>query len=177
MLDIFDPNFIDSGDIDNIKFDKFKYAVFSEWSCDPPSSGSNYYMDAWGESYEDLIWPVEEIYSHFEDLLDEDNEDDETFFALYKFRKPTKDFLENYAFDNGGLGCECCFVAEGRDIAEAAIKFFNSHFELYEEDDDYEEKKRIIEEAESHPDDCKKVLSLIRLVSEAIEEYLKNHFY
>ena len=177
MFDISDPNLIEREETDSIHLDKLKYAVFAEWSFDPPAGGSNYYMDAWGESYEDLMGPVNEIYDHFRDLLDEENEDDEPFFELYSSKEPSKDFLENFAFDNGGLGCECCFIAEGKDIAEAAIEFFNSHFELYDDEDDYETKINIIEEAKSHPDDCKKVLALINLISDQIDDYLRNHFY
>ena len=92
---------------------------------------------------------------------------------LHKELISSKDFLENFAFDNGGLGCECCFIAEGKDIAEAAIEFFNSHFELYDDEDDYETKKNIIEEAQSHPDDCEKVLALINLISDQIDDYLR----
>lgn len=152
------------------KIDSLKYAVFNEYSYDPPAGAVVIYYDARGTDYKDLLWPVSETYDHISSMIFDDGA--EEFEKVYNSVKATKESIENYSWENGGFGCGCDFVAEGKEIAKTAACFYQNEladcFEN-EEDDERAKKERIIKDAVDNPENYDAVIALLDMVSDAID--------
>lgn len=107
-----------------------KFAVFDEWSDDPPAGTSRYYYVESGESYETFLGTIGEILDHLNECTD-DEEDleglEEAAEILEKDNLTAEDII-HWGWDNGGVGGECLVFAEGKEIAETAAEFYKEHF-------------------------------------------------
>lgn len=174
--------------IDRIR--KLKYAVFSEWSNDLSTGEITLYYDHWYETYNGILSILDIIYEDFSMYFDEETEDNKEgdykgenknefngFLSLYKKRKPQKAWIEDCLWDSGSFGCRCVLVAEGKEVADAAIKFFRDYLENYlivEEgkiDDNY---LSIVKEAEQNPDNYQTVIKLLEMISTIISDRNKS---
>lgn len=114
--------------------DNLKFAVFEEWSCDPPGGSVYLYYDTYFESISEVFGIVDEIIGHVKfgsgyDDLDEDYYEDEIegLDPADEDVKLTIENIKNWSWDNGGMGCGCVVYAEGVEIAEAAAKFYEDY--------------------------------------------------
>lgn len=166
------------------KIDKLKVAVFSEWSYDPPCGGVELLYITWADTYNEISWPVGEIQSNISVMLDSDEEDE--LQAAVDAVGRTRKSIEAFSWDNGGVGGGCEFVASGKEIVDKIEELCDDKFEddFYydeeyyadweEEDIDEEElqhKKNIevLEAAKEDPENYDKVVELLDLVTDLIE--------
>lgn len=121
--------------------DSFKYAIFNEWTDDPPAGSITFYYDAIFEEADEVGSIIDEIVEHIKDAtgyegLDSEELDNEDYQNEMKGLYPgtengvlTPDGIKNWSWDNGGAGCGCVAYAEGVDIIDAAINFYEETFE------------------------------------------------
>lgn len=121
--------------------ENLKYAVFHEWTDDPPAGCVTLYYDTWFEDTDEIQPLVDEIIEHIKDAIgyeepDEEDLEDEDFEDEIEGLDPTDeegnitpDNLRDWSWDNGGSGCGCIVYAEGADIAEAAIEFYEEYLD------------------------------------------------
>lgn len=175
------------------KIDNLKYAIFSEWSCDPPAGSVNIYYDVCGTTYDKFMEVVEITYENMralvgyagEDCDDEENEelyddnegeeyepDDDAheLYNIYKSIEPTKESIGSYSFDSGGCGCGCDFIAEGKEIAQQAADFYDYYLAEYYADDEERTRKneKIVKKAVDNPENYNAVMKLIDLINDGI---------
>ena len=115
--------------------DNTKFAVFEEWSYDPPGGSIYLYYDTYFESISDVWGIVDEIIDHVKYGIGYYDEDDKEYFEdeiegldpSDEDGKLTIERIKNWSWDNGGMGCGCVVYAEGEEIAEAAAKFYEDY--------------------------------------------------
>ncbi len=158
------------------RIEDLKYAIYDEWASNPPAGVSTIHFDVYGTSYEDLAWPVDEMYDHLSySLYDEEAEEFEEYYNSFE---PTKEGILNYSWDNGGLGCGCGLLAEGKEITEKAAEFYKDVLEDWLDFDDAEnidldENQKLIEAAVKNPEDYDSVIKMLDMISMCIEH--KNY--
>lgn len=157
----------------NRAIDSLKFAVFNEWSYDPPAGGMTIYYAVYGTAYDVLRSPISEIYDHLSDILFDDTEIDELEEA-YNEAIADENAIQHFSWDNGGLGCGCDVFAEGEDIAQVAADFFYDNLaDWFDEDEAAEaEREAIIQNAIDQPNDYFAVIDLLEMIIGAIE--MKN---
>lgn len=133
--------------------ENLKYAIFNEWTDDPPAGCVTLYYDICFERPDEVKPIIEEIIDHVkdaigyeepdaEDLEDEDFEDEiDGLDPADEEGNLSSDAIKNWSWDNGGSGCGCIVYAEGSDIAEAAIGFIEEYYEDIEELDIEEDEE------------------------------------
>ena len=167
-----------------------KYAIFDEWTYDPPGGQVTYYYPSFAESFSDLLDPVEEIIEHVVEATGGEGEEEITTISIDEVS--SADDIIQWSWDNGGVGCGCVLYAEGEDIIDAVTSFYYDILEEYaydyfeeemtddEESEELEdgvpEANRIIKTAQNNPQDYEALERLIELVSELIEAH-NNSMY
>lgn len=126
-----------SEEIKNIQ--TLKYAVFDEWSYDPPAGQTTFYYSSLSDNYAGLVDITDEIIDHLSDLVGEDDDEIPVLTELDLSRKTIK----NWSWENGGIGCSCLVYAEGEDIVEAAAGFYEDYLR-----DDFDEPDFDVDEEE-----------------------------
>lgn len=124
-----------------------KYVILDEWTDDPPAGCVSLYYDIWFEDPDEVRPIIDEIVDHVKDAIgyeepDDDECEDVDFEDEIEGLDPADedgnlslDSISNWSWDNGGSGCGCIAYAEGSDIVETAIDFFEDHFDDIEEVD------------------------------------------
>lgn len=114
--------------------DNSKFAVFEEWSYDPPGGSVYLYYDTYFESISEVWGIVDEIIDHVKYGIGYDDEDDDFFKDEIEGLEPadedgnlTVESIKKWSWSNGGMGCGCVVYAEGKEIAEAAAKFYEDY--------------------------------------------------
>lgn len=130
--------------------DDSKFAVFEEWSYDPPGGSVYLYYDTYFESISEVWGIVDEIIGHVRFGSGYDDLDEEYYEEEIEGLDPTDEEgnltverIKKWSWSNGGMGCGCVVYAEGKEIAEAAAKFYEDYLrdeleELCIDDDDEE---------------------------------------
>lgn len=125
--------------------DTLKYAIFNEWTDDPPAGCVTLYYASWFESCSEVKPIIDEIIDHVKDAIgyeepDDEDLEDEDFEDEIEGLDPSDENgdisvedIKAWDWDNGGSGCGCVVYAEGIDIAEAASDFCEEHMDDIEE--------------------------------------------
>lgn len=149
--------------------EEMKCVIFEEWSFDPPAGKSSFYYNEIASSYEDMMWIIDELQDHLSECIDEPKMQE--FNELLSRKSPTYDYLSNFYFDDGGVGCKCVLLATGKDIGPALIDFIETRLEF--QLDEYLDEKRAHVKAfdtiKSNPSDIDNMKKLIKLLSNLIE--------
>ena len=167
---------------------ELKYAIFDEWTYDPPGGQATYYYPSFAETFSDLLDPVEEIIEH----VIEATGGEEEIITISPDEVNSADDIMQWSWDNGGVGCGCVLYAEGEDIIDAVTSFYYDTLEEYaydyfeeemQDDEDDEELEdgvpaanRIIKTAKNNPQDYDALEKLIDFISELIEVH-NNSMY
>ena len=167
---------------------ELKYAIFDEWTYDPPGGQATYYYPSFAETFSDLLDPVEEIIEH----VIEATGGEEEIITISPDEVNSADDIMQWSWDNGGVGCGCVLYAEGEDIIDAVTSFYYDTLEEYaydyfeeemQDDEDDEELEdgvpaanRIIKTAQNNPQDYDALEKLIDFISELIEVH-NNSMY
>lgn len=118
-----------------IAIDNLKIALFDEWTYDPPGGTARYYYFASGESYDSLIWPVDEIYDHLSNgLYDEELEAFKKAVDGLNKKDLTADDIRKWDWNNGGVGGECLLFGEGKEIIDVIADFYVEEIRDYKEE-------------------------------------------
>jgi len=117
------------------KIENLKFVVFDEWSYAPPAGRNVNYYTACNESFEVIAEITDEIISHLEEIVDEDDDEIPVLTDMDEFNAEA---IQEWSWDNGGAGCSCVAYAEGKDIAAAAAEFYEEHLRDELEESDYD---------------------------------------
>ena len=165
-----------------------RYAIFEEWSYDPPGGSVRCLYDSLALFNEGLLAPVEEILDHIS-VSTEESEYKEAS-AIMGIEDIADEDISNWGWDNGGVGCGCILYAKGEEIVEKAIQFYHDEMEdyvkdkyYYDEDDEEDCESRqkmskitdIIEKAQQNPGDYDSVTTLINMISEILMDHNESY--
>lgn len=164
------------------KIDKLKYAVFYEWSYDPPGGSLTLYYPVWGTTYKSLLGPANDVYSNVSSGVYDDESDE--LDRAYNRVKASRRSINSFGWDNGGLGCGCSFIAEGTEIAQAAVDFYRNDLEPWmdyiwedeeDEDDDEDDLDELAEdENDTDEDATERIESRGTRIEKLIQRALDN---
>ena len=116
------------------KIEDLKYAIFSEWCYDPPAGTTTLYYDAEGKTYAELVEITDEIIDHIQEFTDDE------LPILTDRDDLSREEIEDWTCEAGGVNGDCVLFAEGEEIVDAVIDFCEENLLDWAEDVDFDDE-------------------------------------